>query len=140
MDAFQFYPTPEGLARRAWAKFGAKDITRLLEPSAGRGDLLAVRPGRYDGWRQYPIDCCEIDIRKHADLKAAGHSVVGLDFLEFSSGAPYSHIILNPPFSMGAQHALKAWDILFDGEIVAILNAERSCAPRFRGSASAWCG
>ncbi|WAR46323.1 hypothetical protein [Methylomonas rapida] len=31
---------------------------------------------------------------------------------------------MNPPFSEGAKHVLKAWEILFDGEIVAILNAE----------------
>ncbi len=31
---------------------------------------------------------------------------------------------MNPPFADGAKHVLKAWEILFDGEIVAILNAE----------------
>jgi hypothetical protein len=31
---------------------------------------------------------------------------------------------MNPPFAQGAQHVLKAWNILYDGEIVAIINAE----------------
>jgi hypothetical protein len=31
---------------------------------------------------------------------------------------------MNPPFLQGAQHVLKAWDLLYEGEIVAILNAE----------------
>lgn len=31
---------------------------------------------------------------------------------------------MNPPFNQGCKHVLHAWDILFDGEIVAILNAE----------------
>jgi hypothetical protein len=45
--------------------------------------------------------------------------------MEFQgTGAIYSHIIMNPPFAYGAQHVLKAWDLLYDGEIVAILNAE----------------
>jgi len=59
-------------------------------------------------------------------LKASGRqvAVVGHDFLEFKMGAIYSHIIMNPPFSQGAAHVLHAWHILYDGEIVALLNAE----------------
>lgn len=124
MDENQFYPTPESLARKAWAKFACKEFTRVLEPSAGRGDLAKQYPGRHDSWRRTQIDCCEIDVGKHSDLKAAGLTVVGIDFMQFSSAAAYSHIIMNPPFRVGAQHTLKAWDILFDGEIVAIVNAE----------------
>ncbi len=31
---------------------------------------------------------------------------------------------MNPPFSAGVDHALKAWELLYNGEIVCILNAE----------------
>ena len=61
---------------------------------------------------------------KHEALRKLGVNVVGIDFLEFQSAPIYSHILLNPPFRVGVKHALKAWDILWDGEIVAILNAE----------------
>lgn len=47
-----------------------------------------------------------------------------MDFMQFKSGSLYSHVLMNPPFADGAHHLLKAWEILFDGEIVAIINAE----------------
>ena len=50
--------------------------------------------------------------------------MVGIDFMSFANGSQYSAIVMNPPFKYGVQHVLKAWDILWDGEIVAIINAE----------------
>lgn len=121
---FQWFPTPPALARRAWDKFQNKSITRLLEPSAGRGDLLLrERVGR-DCWSRVKVDCIEIDMRHHPTLRECGFTVVGMDFLLSQNLAHYSHIIMNPPFSNGAAHVLRAWHGLFDGEIVAILNAE----------------
>lgn len=126
-DSFQFYPTPASLAERAWAKFKNRNFVRVLEPSAGDGALAAKNPRAYEygSRKSLPIDCVEIDITKHADLRKQGFSVVGVDFLTFNgSGAMYSHIIANPPFVTGVKHALKAWDLMFEGEIVVILNAE----------------
>lgn len=31
---------------------------------------------------------------------------------------------MTPPFASGVEHVLKAWNLLYDGELVAILNAE----------------
>jgi len=120
----QFYPTPKALAEKAWAKFKNRSFVRVLEPSAGEGHLLspAAGDGQVSAER---IDCIEIDITKHDILRKKGFNVVGIDFMRFQGpGAIYSHIIMNPPFAYGAQHVLKAWDLLCDGEIVAILNAE----------------
>lgn len=123
MDQNQFYPTPKSLAERAWKKFENINFIRVLEPSAGKGDLAKLRP-RVHGYEP-PVDCIEIDLEQHATLRDQGFDVVGIDFLQYEgAGAVYSHIILNPPFINGVDHVLKAWDILFDGEIVAILNAE----------------
>jgi hypothetical protein len=123
---FQFYPTPPELATKAWAKFQNKNFVRILEPEAGSGDLIKAMP-----WftkrnsREVPVDCCEIDFSKHANLREIpGVSIVGFDFMAFGGGSIYSHIIMNPPFAEGASHVLKAWEIIFDGEIVAIINAE----------------
>jgi len=128
MEDFQFYPTPDSLARRAWKKFQNKEFVRVLEPSAGNGDLAKGHPWSSERSfyykRSIPIDCCELDVGRHAVLRDKGFNVVGIDFLKFGSGSIYSHIIMNPPFAEGAKHVLKAWDILWDGEIVAILNAE----------------
>lgn len=122
MDPLQYYPTPEALARAAWSMFEDKHFVRVLEPSAGSGHLL--RPQLQERYRAQPFDAIELDPMKHPALREMGVRVVGLDFLKFSAGSQYSHIIMNPPFAEGAAHVLHAWDILFDGEIVAILNAE----------------
>lgn len=122
MDLLQDYPTSPALALRAWAKFKNKTVTKLLEPHAGNGDLvqpwLADR-GHYPSW-----DAIEINARKHPELKAQNAAIVGYDFLSFGACALYSHIIMNPPFRNGVQHVLHAWNGLFEGEIVAIINAE----------------
>jgi len=123
----QFYPTPAALAARCWAKFNQRNVRRLLEPSAGRGDLIP--PGlfekRYSG-REIEIDCVEIDITHHPTLREHGFHVIGQDFMDMTAeqGYAYSHIVMNPPFRYGADHLLHAWEILYEGEIVAILNAE----------------
>lgn len=121
---FQWFPTPAALARRAWDKFQNKHITRLLEPSAGRGDLLLFERVSRDCWRSVKVDCIELDLRHHATLRERGFTVVGTDFLLSQNLAHYSHILMNPPFASGAAHVLRAWHGLFDGEVVAILNAE----------------
>ena len=121
----QFYPTPEALAQRAWNTFENQNYIRVLEPSAGKGDLAKLRPRVHGRGYRPPVDCIEIDLEQHATLRDQGYDVVGIDFLQYEvAGAVYSHIIMNPPFLNGVDHVLKAWDILFDGEIVAILNAE----------------
>lgn len=129
MDQFQFYPTPKTLAIRAWSLFQNKTFARVLEPSAGDGALAGAGTSRFSYRSQPSIDCIEIDITKHSVLRDAGFNVVGVDFMQFEGGAIYSHIILNPPFYYGAQHVLKAWECLWDGEIVAILNAETILNP-----------
>ena len=141
---FQFYPTPLALAEKAWAKFKNKKVVRILEPSAGTGGLLMGIPEKLRCGGQHscpvPIDCIEINLTHHSKLRDLGGKnlsrhertgcyvsnikIVGMDFLEFGGGANYSHIFLNPPFANGAAHVIKAWDCLFDGEVVAIINAE----------------
>lgn len=120
---FQYYPTPIALAHRAWKKFNNTAFRRVLDPSGGTGELAVAVKDLFRS-RQIKIDCCEIDVKHHPTLKSKGINVVGLDFMEFNFGSVYSHIILNPPFLHGAKHLLRAWDILWNGEIVAILNAE----------------
>lgn len=128
MDELQHYPTPRALAKYAWSKFKNKDLRRVLEPQAGDGSLADAQHEpeyRYIyGARKAKVDVCEIDIRHHPTLREKGYDVVGLDFLSFNGPSIYDAIILNPPFSAGAEHVLKAWDLLWDGELVAILNAE----------------
>jgi hypothetical protein len=128
-DNLQFYPTPLALAKKAWALFKNRTFTRVLEPSAGEGHLAKVEltvehEGCFYSHRRVDVDCIEFDVSKHPLLREKGMEVVALDFLKFKQGALYSHIIMNPPFAYGAQHVLHAWEILYDGEIIAIINAE----------------
>ncbi|NEX60053.1 DUF4942 domain-containing protein [Noviherbaspirillum galbum] len=127
MDNFQFYPTGPMLATKMWAKFKNRDFRRVLEGSAGEGDLALAGKRRGDLYHRssIDIDVCEIDVTKHPILREKGLNVVGLDFLQFAgAGAIYSHICLNPPFKDGVRHALHAWNLLWDGELVVLLNAE----------------
>lgn len=134
MVDFQFYPTPLSLATKAWAKFRNKNFVRVLEPSAGNGDLIKGMPYFYgDHRRSISVDCCEIDISKHALLRSLpGVSIVGVDFMELGNSGIYSHVIQNPPFATGVHHVLKAWDGMFDGEIVSIINAATIKNPNSR--------
>lgn len=122
-DLFQFYPTPSALAIKAWHLFDKAPIRRVLEPSAGRGDLLEPLRDEFRYCRG-PVDTIEVNIAHHPSLREKGYRVIDTDFLKFRSPVGYSHIILNPPFHAGVDHVLHAWEILRDGQIVAILNAE----------------
>ena len=124
----QFYPTPRRLAQKMWSKFKNQNFRRILEPSAGNGDLLKAYPRwdveHYRGSDRKNFDVVEIDISRHPTLQALGVNVVGLDFMQYRNAAAYSHCIMNPPFAQGCKQVLWAWELLFDAEIVAIVNAE----------------
>jgi len=122
MDKLQFYPTTAALAKKAWSLFRNRSFSRVLDPSAGDGALLQGRPAY--GSHRDTLDAIEIDGSKHDVLRARGIKVVGLDFERFQSTSCYSHVVMNPPFAKGCAHVLHAWNTLFDGEIVAIINAE----------------
>jgi len=115
----QFYPTPSLLTAKVWEKVdGYPDW--LLEPSAGRGNLLEGYERKYRN-----CDVIELDLDNASILRAKSFKVVGNDFLNFRTSKQYTHIIMNPPFSKGTAHVMHAWDnILTSGQIVAIINAE----------------
>ena len=125
----QFYKTPDWLADKAWSLFKSRDFERVLDACAGTGALAdawareMANKSRYSQ-RELPVDSIEVDGNHHPVLREKGYNVVGMNFLDFEGGAIYSHVVLNPPFSSGAKHVLKAWDMLWEGEVVAIINAE----------------
>jgi len=109
-NAHQFYPTPSHIATKMKLalKEGRQKIDPILDPSAGKGDLL----------RQFPPNktvAVEIDPTLRETLAGAGFSVIGSDFLEFNEVGVYPSIIMNPPFSHGIIHLFHAWDMLQDG-------------------------
>lgn len=122
----QFYPTPEYLIRKMANKIDFKRVKSVLEPSAGKGDIL-------QGVKSYCkiysdviiVDCVEIDPNLRAILKDKGYNVIGNDFLTFQTYSQYDLIIMNPPFKSGEKHLLKALEMCkIGGQICCILNAE----------------
>ena len=123
MFSAEFYPTPKSIATEMWRKLREADVSYVLEPSAGKGDIADIDKDRLYG-RKAQIDTIEIDPELKMILAGKGYSVVHGDFLTFSPSKKYDGIIMNPPFSKGVDHILKAWDILTNGRIVCLLNAE----------------
>lgn len=98
-------------------------IDQLID--GGLSEHYAARYAR----RKWNLDCAEksaieIDAAHHADLRELGCKIIGYNFMDVQSLATVSHIIMNPPFSQGAEHVLHAWDCVYDAELVAIVNAQ----------------
>lgn len=127
-NAEEFYPTPERLLDKATLGVDWKSVQTVLEPEAGKGNIVDYAKERYHihTWRSdLDVDCIEIDEELRSVLKGKGHRVVHDDFLTFQTFKKYDLVIMNPPFSNGAAHLLKALDIQKDGGgIICILNAE----------------
>ena len=111
----QLFPTPPELAVRMVALAGIEAGDRVLEPSAGTGNLArAIRSAVPDAH----LDLIEIDPRLCSILKASGFEVSCRDFLAASmpvcpdSEDGHDCVLMNPPFSKGQDvahihHALK---------------------------------
>ena len=114
-QTFQFFPTPEALAREIVEIAGIRDGERTLEPSAGQGNIARFMPSP---------DCVELDPKNRAILEEQGFRVVGDDFMTFEPSEPYDVIVMNPPFCKGqdARHILKAVSIA-KRKVVAIASA-----------------
>ena len=128
-----FYPTPDSLLDKITIGLNWKEVRYVLEPSAGRGNICAyierAKKQLRDEWREHRgegIDCVEIEPEFRAILKEKGYRVVHDDFLTMHTYKHYDLILMNPPFSQGARHMLKAIEIqqTSGGVVICILNAE----------------
>lgn len=130
----QFYPTPPELAEQLTQDVEWEKVHSLLEPSAGRGDLIEfakqkvgnlVINNRRRCYEINDIDCIEIDPNLQAILLSKGFRIVDDNFLNYNSRKRYDLILMNPPFAQGDLHLLHAIDLCeHGGEIACILNAE----------------
>lgn len=133
----QFYPTPEKLAGRLFEMLNKKDFHRIncvLEPSAGKGDLLSAFRKFCDNKTSksnLSIDVIEFDENLAAILRGNEEKVVFNDFLNFSTPKQYDLIIMNPPFQNADKHILKAISLIErnGGIVLAICNAETLKTP-----------
>lgn len=122
-----FYPTPAAVAAQMLSGIEPNGRT-ILEPSAGKGDLcdaiIKKSFWRYPEEARHKIHCCEIEPELQATLRGKGYTLVGSDFLTFQPISRYNLIVMNPPFRNGEKHLLHAWDILHEGDLVCLLNAD----------------
>lgn len=137
-DNTDFYPTPSKLAGRMLACVDWKKVTQILEPSAGKGNLIEATKCMVESTYQefkfvYEMkrdvkscfDVIETDMDLRLLLRAQGYRLVAEDFLDFHTNKRYDLILMNPPFSNGATHLLKAISLQQNGgQIVCLLNAE----------------
>lgn len=126
-DNKDFYPTPETLFYKLLN--GKRNFSgRILEPSAGVGTMIEYikKMSHYNSDLQ--IDAIEKDERLAAQLQAKNVSVVWDDFLTYETYKAYDTIIMNPPFSAGVDHALKAIELaesqLSHCELFMIINRQ----------------
>lgn len=134
-----FYPTPPGLADKLLAGIDWDYIETVLEPSAGKGDLVkaAAQKARIHRYhKELEVDCVEIDpylrsILEYEFKEAEQVHIVHDDFLTFQSRKHYDLIVMNPPFAEGDAHLLKAIELQkqYGGQIRCLLNAETLLNP-----------
>ena len=128
-DGTEFYPTPMSVAGRMVGKIDWEHVYTVLEPSAGKGNLLDALNARlrhnHRNDNRLDVDCLEVDDNLRAILKDNGWRVVGEDFFDYSTVKKYDAVLMNPPFSEGDKHLLRAISLLErngGGQIVCLLN------------------
>lgn len=130
----EFYPTPQNIIDKMLFDLDFTMIKSILEPSAGKGDIVEAlkkkegNHNKYYGkqYYQFDIDCIEADQNLQHILKGKNFRVVYNDFLTYNTMKEYDLIIMNPPFSNGYKHLLKALEMQQrnGGAVVCLLNAE----------------
>ena len=188
-DSEEFYPTPPSLIDKMLDGIDWNYISTILEPSAGKGNILKEIAKRAKGknvdaieyddnlrqilqWNFSKDRLNEIEVEEKKFLEKCGYKyyeerrtgwyyfdnieskylpipesnftefkkyenqkkeffsegihIVAKDFLTYEPFKQYDLIIMNPPFSNGDRHLLKAIKMQedFGGNIVCLLNAE----------------
>jgi len=125
----EFFPTPSSVAYKMLEWYTSDQLREMaiLEPSAWKWDLADAITSRQN-WSHASsstnIYCIEQNTDLQQILKWKGYRVVDSDFLEYEKDMNFDLIVMNPPFSNGDEHFLKAWDILENWEICCLLNEE----------------
>lgn len=134
----EFFPTPGFVIRQMLNPFietfereeyFSHKGSAFLDPSAGAGDILDYLCKKFKV-NQSEMFAIELNSDLRYTLQGKGYRVIGTDFLEYNESLLFDLILMNPPFSEGVSHVLKAWEILNDGgNLVALLNANTLLNP-----------
>lgn len=114
-----FYPTPYEVGLKMIEGLDLRGMN-VLEPSAGKGDLLNVITEKF-----VKIYCIEKNSELQSILREKKYPILGDDFLTYKPDHIFDLILMNPPFDNGVKHFLKAWEISEENtHIRCLLNAE----------------
>lgn len=120
VKSHQFYPTPASIAQYVAQILKCQPTDQVLDPDAGRGDLVAFLDVPEENITSVEISPLFCDI-----LGAKGFNVYNKDFLawskEFITAPGYDKIAINPPYSEGRakEHTLAALNHLNEKGIMA---------------------
>jgi hypothetical protein len=117
-----FFPTPATLVARMVAEAGLQGGMRVLEPSAGKGDI--AKAARAAGCA---VVCIEQNFTLCGILIGAGFETHAGDFLTYDAPAErFDRALMNPPFSGGAdaRHVMHAFHWLKPGGRLAAICCE----------------
>lgn len=139
-DNSDFYPTPMRLAGKMLACVDWKNVRLILEPSAGKGNLISavqkmVKDRKYSdkysmsyAVKENTLECFDVierDYNLRLILRGIGLRLIDEDFLRFRTEKCYDLVLMNPPFSEGAKHLIHAIGLMENGgQIVCLLNSE----------------
>lgn len=146
-----WFPTPEKLSNKIRYLIDWDRVNNILDPSAGRGDLLIHVIGNIDTSHNSQIEKDDIQVNpshtikniyaieidpslrgalskikycKYYNSTPQSIKIIGSDFLNYSGFYEIDCIVMNPPFNYGAEHLLKAIDLIKKGQLFCILNKE----------------
>jgi predicted RNA methylase len=118
---FGYFPTPTAVVARLVELADVPGNARLLEPSAGRGNIASAYLGICF------IDCIELLPENVAHLrKQSFDSVTEADFLTIAPTPIYDRIVMNPPFAKqdDIKHVMHASQFLaVGGRLVSVMSA-----------------
>ena len=125
-----FYPTPKNIALKLLEGISGSLRDEILEPSAGKGDILDVYKTIVEKENFHPysyskelnnVYCIEKNIELQSILRSKKYKVIDSDFLNYNPEKTFDYIVMNPPFDIGYKHFLKAWEISHNTEIRCLL-------------------
>jgi len=113
-----FFPTPLSLIMQMIHRAKIESGMKILEPSAGKGDIAETIGGN--------VHCFELRPFLADIIKAKGISCECCDFLDMTPEPIYDRVLMNPPFEklQDIEHVRAAFDWLKPGgRLVAIVSA-----------------
>lgn len=122
---FQIFETPDKVADMMVEHAQIAPVHTVLEPSAGRGQILrAIQRDMKDFKTKPSINVCEMHDANIAVLaRDFGLVVLCRDFMELDRHYQFNRIVMNPPFRNGQDvaHVHKAYDHLLENGVLVAL-------------------